>query len=327
MTITHRDPLAEAQAVLADETLVPLVIEPAPPANLDPDFFADDPTDPTGLTGTVVSPVAGVGHTSWSDLATSDSDIAAFAADHWLGDFKRLEPLGPHHTETRKALHQLAFFAVGPKRHAANGKIGLRYTHRGFGTPFFGDDEQVRVVGDRLILQAADGVRSSSISTVNEAAAFLGVPYVAEWFPDFHDPLKPVDPEAELSVDPEASRAIGDWFGFATSALEEMRWTAGAVDVSRVQLWPEHFDPAIEMGSADAGQRASYGASPGDGSSAAPYLYVAPWTGVPDPSDPYWNAEGFGGASLSYSELLAADDQRRAALDFFGAGWSRLVRE
>ena len=81
----------------------------------------------------------------------------------------------------------------------------------------------------------------------------------------------------------------------------------------------------MEIGSADAGQRASYGASPGDGSSAEPYLYVAPWNGVPDENDPYWNAEGFGGALLSYGELLAADDQRQAALDFFRTGLDKLT--
>ncbi len=324
MTIARRDPLAEARAVLADSSLDPVVLEPSPPADLDPAFFADDPTDPTGLTGTVVGPFAGLGDTTWSDLAVSNPDIAGFAADRWLGSFRRLEPLGAGHTETREALHQLAFFAVAPKRYAVNGKLGLRYTLGGFGTPFFGDDEQVRVEGDQLIHQTANDVRSAHVATVGEAAAFLGVPYEVNWFPDFHDPLDPVDPDTPLAVDPDASRSIGDWFGFATSVLEELRRTSGAIDAGRVQLWPEHFDPAVEMGSADAGRRAGFGASPGDGSSAEPYLYVSPWSGVPDEHDPYWNAESFGGATLPYAALLAADDQRRAALDFFRSGWSRL---
>lgn len=326
MTIEHRDPVAEARAALADDALEPLVIEPAPPADLDPAFFADDPTEPSGVTGTVVSPIAGVGDVTWTDLAADDPLVATFASDRWLGSFRRLEPLTGHHTRTREALHQLAFFAIAPARHAVNGKIGLRYTHRGFGTPFFGDDEQVRVEGDRLIHQTADDIRATSISTVGEAAAFLGVPYRVGWFPDFHDPLEPADPDTPLSVDLEASRAIGDWFGFATSVLEELRRIDGAEDVSRVQLWPEHFDPAIEMGSADAGRRASYGASPGDGSSVEPYLYVSPWSGVPDDDDPYWNAESFGGATLSYEHLLAADDQRGTALAFYRSGWDKLAR-
>ncbi len=56
-----------------------------------------------------------------------------------------------------------------------------------------------------------------------------------------------------------------------------------------------------------------------------PYLYVAPWTGVPDRSDPYWNAESFGGALFSYADLLDAEDQRQAALDFFRNGMRRLM--
>ena len=324
MTIEHRDALAEARAVLPDR-LEPLVLEPAPPANLDPDFHADDPTDPSGVAGTVVSPIDGVGQTTWTELAETDPALADFAADRWLGSFKRLLPLSAHHTETREALHQVAFFAIGPKRHVVNGKIGLRYTRHGFGTPFFGEDEQVRVEGDQLIHQTADGVRTAPITTVSEACEFLGMPYLVEWFPDFHDPLAPVDPDAALSVDVDASRAIGDWFGFSTSVLEELRHTDGAVDVSRVQLWPEHFDPAVEMGSADAGHRASYGASPGDASSAAPYLYVAPWAGVPDEGDSYWNAGNFGGAMLSYEQLLDAEDQRATALDFLRTGSSKLT--
>ncbi len=315
MTDQPRDPLAEARAVLGDGGLDPLVLEPSPPADLAPDFFADDPTDPTGLTGTVVSPIEGVGQTTWSQLGADDPTVAAFAADRWLGSFERLQPLGPAYTATREALHQVAFFTVAPKRHSVNGKLGLRYTHRGFGTPFFGDDEQVRVEGDRLISQTAGGVRSATLTTIERACAFLGIAYVADWFPDFHDPLQPMDPNVELAVDVDAVRAVGDWFGFATSVLEELRRTDGAVDVGRVQLWPEHFDVAVEMGSDDAGRRAGYGASPGDGSSAEPYLYVSPWSGVD--GDPFWNADGFDGAWLTYSELLDAGDQRAAALAFY----------
>lgn len=87
----------------------------------------------------------------------------------------------------------------------------------------------------------------------------------------------------------------------------------------------EHFDPAFEMGSYEAGERASYGASPGDESHPEPYLYAAAWGDI-DRSDPFWNDTTFNGASLSYQELLAADDQRGVALDFIRSGWERLTR-
>ena len=38
--------------------------------------------------------------------------------------------------------------------------------------------------------------------------------------------------------------------------------------------------------------------------------------GRPTVSGELWNATGFKGAELGYAELIAAGDQRRAALDF-----------
>ena len=98
--------------------------------------------------------------------------------------------------------------------------------------------------------------------------------------------------------------------------LEELRAGADAeLDPSRVQLWPEHFDMAVELGSESAGRRAGYGCSPGDDEHPEPYIYVAPWEAPPEGE--LWNATAFRGAELSYDELLAADDQRGHALDFF----------
>ena len=42
---------------------------------------------------------------------------------------------------------------------------------------------------------------------------------------------------------------------------------------------------------------------------------MGPWS-APPPSE-LWNATGFAGAELTYAELLAATDQRAAALEFF----------
>src|SRR5204863_8433024 len=108
--------------------------------------------------------------------------------------------------------------------------------------------------------------------------------------------------------------ALGDFYGRACSVLEQLRADEADGDPSLVQLWPEHFDLAIELGSERAGGRANFGASPGDDEHDEPYLYVGPWT--PDVAGELWNATGFRGAELSYSELLEAEDQRRAALEF-----------
>lgn len=243
--------------------------------------------------------------------------------------------LPTHVVQTRAALHQLAFFVLAPRRHDHTDRLGLRATPGGFGTTWFdGPDgrERVRMEGARLVVELAlDGDEDAGVgerrelvpSTVAAACAFVGIPYREVWFEDFHDPLEAWDPERPLDLDDAAARALGAWFAFGTTVLDELRATPGAVDPSIVQLWPEHLDPACELGSADAGERASYGASPGDADHDEPYLYVAPWGEVGD--DEFWNAESFGGSVLPYAELRAADDPAAVALAFLRRGHELLT--
>ncbi|HEV7886133.1 MAG TPA: hypothetical protein VGO92_01145, partial [Acidimicrobiales bacterium] len=128
------------------------------------------------------------------------------------------------------------------------------------------------------------------------------------------------DARVRLDVNPVAARALGDWFGFVTSRLEQVReWasSAGSSDQpTRVQLWPEHFDVAVDLGA--EGRRANFGGSPGDEGHPEPYLYVGPW----EPRrGAFWN-EPFG-ASLAYSDLLAGADP----LAFYQAGREALLRD
>ena len=95
------------------------------------------------------------------------------------------------------------------------------------------------------------------------------------------------------------------------------------MDASEINLWPEHFDIAFEAGSSAAGQRANYGASPGDQDHPEPYVYVGPWTAQVD--SPLWNGRGFNGAELSYAALLAADDPMAAALELFRSRFEALT--
>jgi hypothetical protein len=222
--------------------------------------------------------------------------------------------------ETRDSLHQLAFFALSPARYKAMGRMGLQGTPGGFGTPEF-DGRVARIEGDQLVHSQDGNVATQAITTVREAAEFFGNEYEAEWFADFHDPLEASDPDAQLLVSREASLAIGDWFEFGFAVLNELR-SQGVEgdDVSEVQLWPEHLDPATELGDYEKGQRASFGASPGDGANPEPYLYVASWSDV-DRSDAYWNSTSFNGSSLAYEELLASDDPHGKALEFLVEGY------
>ncbi|WP_433173297.1 hypothetical protein [Actinoallomurus sp. CA-150999] len=290
------------------------VLEPSPPAVATPPWYADDPLEgPYGAK--LVTPVSGLGRT-WDDLARERPELAGFCADRWLGAWRRLAPLPREFAATRRTLHALGEHVVAAARYAANGKIGLRFTRGGFGTPFFGADRQVRVEAGRLVVDDA----SHAPKTLGEAAGLAGIPLGMP--ADVYTPQTPADPDLPLTVSPPAAGALGAWFGFAWSVLEQLRLDVRPLDPSRVQLWPEHFDAALDAGDEAAGRRASCGASPGDGEHPEPYLYVAPWakrTGA------FWNDDAFGGASLPYTALLAADDQRAAALGFFRQGLDALA--
>lgn len=221
---------------------------------------------------------------------------------------------------TRHALHQIAFFAVAPARYKATGRMGLRAVPGGFGTPKF-DGRVARVEGDMLVHEQDANIATQTISTVREAAEFFGLEYEVTWFEDFHDPLAPGDPDATLQVDDTAARAVGNWFRFATDVIDRVRHQGNeGDDVSETQLWPEHFDLATELGNQERGERASFGASPGDDDHAEPYLYVAAW-GEIDRANQYWNDRSFNGASLTYSRLLDADDPVEAGVDFLLEGY------
>jgi cytochrome c-type biogenesis protein len=320
--MTHVDALSEAVALVNDSALDLRTLEPAAPASTDADFLADDPAAVGSGFGGVVTPTS-AGQRSWADLVAERPGLTDFAERHWLTPGRRLGPAPSTLVSTRNDLHRLAYSVVARARHASNGKFGLRYTAGGLGTPFYGDDEQVRVDGTDLVVVRGNSIERTPISTLAAAGATVGVEPAFEPAAE-HDSLELGDVDRVLDLDTAAMAFLGDWFGFGTALLEELRVTPGAEDVGRVQLWPGHLDPAVEVGCQDAGQRATYGASPGDHAHDEPYLYVGAWGDV-DRSDPYWNETNFNGASLPYAEIVAADDQFATALDFLRAGLSKLT--
>jgi hypothetical protein len=300
------NPRAEAAARLGDRYDA-RVLEPSPPTVSEPPWFADDPVGredpPSGIPR--VSPVGG-GDLRWDELIAEDRALAGWCSERGLGAHRRLEAVPAGLPATRAALHRLAEHVISPARAHANGKIGLRFTRGGFGTPFFADDAQLRVAGGELIVQTRELERSAPITTLADMAAHVGDHLLPE----------PVTAADALEIDPAASAFLGDWFGFGTSVLEELR--AGAreeLEPSRVQLWPEHFDLALELGVERDGQRAGYGASPGDELHPEPYLYVVPWSEF-SPGH-LWEATAFRGAELPYATLMLAENQRERALRFF----------
>jgi hypothetical protein len=218
-----------------------------------------------------------------------------------------LKPLPPDFATTVASLHRVAEEIVAPARKPDN-EIALQATPGGFGTPpfeFKGRERQVRVHGDELVYRVGRDERRTTITSLKAAGTLV-------------DELLPADSyldDRPLDVDGVAADALAAWYALGASVLEELVAEADpGDDASEVNLWPEHFDIAIELGPEAEGIRANYGFSPGDEEHAEPYIYVGPWTA--EVAGELWNATGFPGAELSYAELLAADDPRAAAIDF-----------
>jgi hypothetical protein len=217
-----------------------------------------------------------------------------------------LTPLPAAFAATRSALHRVAEEIIAPARKPDN-EIALEATPGGFGTPWFehaGARQRVRVQRDELVHEFERESRRTPLGSLRAAGALVA--------PLLSDP--PTSDEA-LNVDPEAADALARWYAVGDLVLERLIAEAGPGDEpSPVHLWPEHFDIAVELGSNDAGIRANYGFSPGDDDHPEPYAYVGPWSA--EVEGELWQAHGFRGAELGYSELLAADDPVAAALQF-----------
>ena len=314
MNVEARNARSEAERRLARRYSV-RVLEPSPPAVDDGEFYADDPVaagpDPEDKRP-VVGPTVQA-NISWLTLCDGEPLLAKWCEARWLGPWPRLEPVPDGWTETREAMRRLACYVLAPARKAANGKIGLRYTYGGFGTPFFGADEQLRVEGPSLIRQQGEDAELVGITSLADAAAFAGVtlsedPGVGSELPGLGDP------DATLPIDPSAAAGLGDWYGFSASVLEQFRAelnNAGRA-CSRLQIWPEHFDMGCNI------EGVNFGCSPGDGYLAEPYVYAGPWNTEGLPEGDFWNAPF--GAVLPYKELLGTSDQRGTALEFLRRG-------
>lgn len=157
-----------------------------------------------------------------------------------------------------------------------------------------------------------------------------------------------------------AEHAVGSGAPFPAAggpAPEELaRWYADADALLRattrawpgaapVRVWPHHFDvgSVLPLSSARGEHDPSIGIglSPGDEGIAEPYLYVTPWPppaageSLPDlPAGGRWHREGWTGALLTGSEVVAAGggEAQAACASGFLAGAigvlrSRLVRQ
>jgi hypothetical protein len=216
---------------------------------------------------------------------------------------------------TRTAWHTLAERVVAPVRRRATGRIGLVPAPGGFGTGPLPSGPEVRVDGPDLV----HGERREPVTTLGAAAGFVGLDRPGE--PEVYAPLTPDDPATPLPVDAADAELLAEWFSFGATVLDE--WVrATAEPPSETWLWPEHFDLALSLGAEP--HRANYGASPGDGGTPEPYLYVGPWEVHPAESgepDEFWDAGTY--ARLHLRDLVTVADPVGRALEFFAAGRTR----
>lgn len=143
---------------------------------------------------------------------------------------------------TRESLHAVAEHVMATASYAAIGRIGLRPHPGGFRT-----QDTSLVIADGLLNGVAiDGQTLRELGAREDAV----LPY---------SPVTKLD-DRPLSVDAKACKELGDWYEFVAAALP-----------APGQIWPEHFDLAVDI------DEVNYGGSPGDDTYPEPYLYVGPW--------------------------------------------------
>jgi hypothetical protein len=179
----------------------------------------------------------------------------------------------PDYAIARAGLHAVAEHVLAAALHRATGRIGLRATPGGFGTPVFqldGADCQVRVEGIDLVVLDGSIVRRSPLHTIGEAAAFVGIEPGGPGA--VYSLVTPLEPDVPLAIDVVHAAQVHRLFELTDAALAAFGQQHKAEQPSVAQLWPEHFDLAMTMA------EVNYGGSPGDDDHPGPYLYVGPWS-------------------------------------------------
>jgi hypothetical protein len=221
-----------------------------------------------------------------------------------------VDPLPPTFAATREALRTVACYVIAPARKARTGRIALTPVPGGIGTLPFDDGSWIGVRGDHLVLEPAG--REAPLTTLEAAADLVGV--VLDPDPGVGHDLPTYEPSAPLAVDADASRVLADWYAYGAAVHAELSTRHGdRYAVSAPQLWPEHFDLAVAI-DCHEGRGVNIGASAGDASEAAPYLYVGPWDRAVLNGDPFWNAPF--GRTVGYETLRGTEAPVAAGADF-----------
>ncbi|HEY2298369.1 MAG TPA: hypothetical protein VGH43_11620 [Jatrophihabitans sp.] len=208
---------------------------------------------------------------------------------------------------TRDALHQIAEHVLAAAQYRETGTIRLHVVAGGFETVRDVNGGRLGVVDGRLVVGDPVGGRNTGLSTVAAAAEFAGItpglPAAA------YRAATAFTPDADLSIHQDSVRLLGGWYELGDAALREFAERIGE-GAQQPTLWPEHFDLGLTF------DNVNYGASPGDGHFANPYLYVGPHSGPPR-RDSFWNAD-FGAVRLN-DQIPSVD----SAVAFFEQGRAR----
>lgn len=242
-------------------------------------------------------------------------------------------PLDDHHSDTRAVLHRIANHVLARAEYTATGRIGLQATPGGFSTISFGPDlERLRVSGGLIVRESgaetATWTRTMAIdgSSLAELADFAEVDLSGAYsagsdIPSVGDVHEPITLHAASAL------LIADWYAITAQALDRLGFAMPEFTApSLVQLWPEHFDIALDMAfdpAAPAQRRVNVGGSPGDGFHSTPYLYVGPWTPERPGDATFWNAPF--GAVLGHEAIATTPDPVTAAFEFFNTGLELLT--
>ena len=238
-----------------------------------------------------------------------------------------LREIDERHDGTRLVLQRLATHVLARRRWVRAQRFGLRVGADGVVTPMFGDDdESLRVVGATLLRErrVGDDARTTAMAidgaSLRALGAFADVDLDAA-FSAGHDTPAVGDLDAPITLDADAVAVIAGWLRVGHEALDCTIAAHPDAAASVVQLWPEHFDLAVDL--ATGRSRANLGVSPGDGFSAEPYAYVGPWDSVRPGDAAFWNAPF--GAVLGYSIVSAAADPIQRLAEFFAHGLALLA--
>ena len=219
-------------------------------------------------------------------------------------------------TATRQELHRVAAHVLARRRQAVTGRIGLRATPGGVGTPAFGDGpEVVRVDGDHLVRETVGGTAVAALegASLRQLAAFVDADVDAPI--DLGADTPPVgDPDAPISVRRADLAVLARWYDLAWRAIGVVLADVPDGTPSVIQIWPEHFDAAADLAVAPE-RRVNLGASPGDGFDPSPYLYVGPGGPERPGGGDFWNAP--------FGATRGATDAR-GAVAFYREGIRRL---